>query len=160
MRDDVIRYLASENLVLGSKAAWRAWMRQIAWDWIGTFTFEFPTAMASRDALFRAMVNEASKKLFGRRAARWPDGGITWLRVEEQTRAGMPHYHALFLCPSTTDLSGVARPVMEGFWSRRCGFCRIQAIQRAEGARAYVLKQIGGGADVVLSDKFPKYDCR
>jgi len=156
----MIRYLPSEELVLKSKAAWHGWMGQVAWDWIGTFTFEFPKALASRDALFRAMVNEASKRLFGRRAARWPDGGISWLRVEERTRADMPHYHALFLCPSTVDLYSIARPVMERFWNRRCGHCRFEGVQYVENARIYVMKRIGSGADIALSDSFPKYDNR
>ena len=138
------------RLRAGAKAAWGPFLQGLTdWDAIATLTFRGsqpgPGAEARWTrvwACFYRWIGD-SAGLLGR--------AVDFFAVLELHRSGLPHLHAL-LETGGADPAVVSR--LQGAWTARHGFARVQRIRSLDACARYATKHLADGvsySDLVMS---------
>jgi len=125
-----------------------AWAGFIArwgpWEWFATFTFEEYVHPERADKLFRLLVSQGNRTLYGPRWHR-RDQGITWVRGLEYQRRQVIHYHAIL-----KGVRGLRRMDWVDWWYERAGIARIYPVRVQEAVLRYVSKYVVKGGEIDL----------
>jgi len=129
-------------------------MGGLPWMWFVTHTFPDRKHPEAADKLFRLWMSKLQRYIVGTK--KWnkhPERTVRWIRGLEWQKRGVIHYHALLYTPSCSlDLRVVNRDDWEKEWRHLSGgYGKIDPVQDAGGAVAYITKYAVKGAAIDIS---------
>ena len=138
------------------RESWINFLSIYEWDWFGTLTFEKDVHPEKGSKLYKKLINDLNRSLYGRRWMNMPHEGVFWVRSSEFQKRGSLHYH--FLMGSEVNLNTRSRRLYwMDYWKKIAGFARIEDVGKREAALSYVTKYVVKDGEIDLSANLKHY---